>query len=252
MTDELTGDYIPSPEEEIIDLHRDSKVIGGVKMMSWSVIELYGLFKLSGLEEFEHLYERVANKAKSYGMAKALKKGTYTDGETLLTAAAVYIVIHIGSEYKNYGALKEFEADFKNLAFQDLIRYFGKDESKPSKRNTNIPEEFRPKDESDMLNYFSKKVSKEQRTPDLKADTSHPLYGKDIVITGNFSTWPFREDLAKIITGFGAHVKSTISRKTGYVIVGSDAGPSKLQKISEAGIPTLTEEDMLNLIDGIK
>lgn len=38
------------------------------------------------------------------------------------------------------------------------------------------------------------------------------------------------------------------SKKTSYVVVGENAGPSKIKKIEEMGIPTLNEDEFLELI----
>jgi replication factor C subunit 1 len=45
-------------------------------------------------------------------------------------------------------------------------------------------------------------------------------------------------------------VTTTPSSKTTYVVVGEDAGESKLEKIKRHNIPTLSEDGFLDLIRG--
>ena len=62
------------------------------------------------------------------------------------------------------------------------------------------------------------------------------------VIPGKW-TW---EDYAGSL--FSSRITGAPSGKTSYVVVGDNAGASKLKKINELGIPTLTEDEFLELI----
>lgn len=66
------------------------------------------------------------------------------------------------------------------------------------------------------------------------------LTGKRFVITGIFETIT-REDLSELITKCGGRVMKTMPKKLDYLVVGRDAGPSKLQKAEKDGIETLDE-----------
>lgn len=59
------------------------------------------------------------------------------------------------------------------------------------------------------------------------------VQNKSIVITGDFDKFPDRDKLAEILTLKGGIVKSGISGKTEVVVIGSGAGPSKIEKIKE-------------------
>lgn len=61
------------------------------------------------------------------------------------------------------------------------------------------------------------------------ADPNNPFYNKKIVITGVFDIE--REALAQHLKSLGADLDTCISKKTNYVFVGRDAGPSKLAKM---------------------
>ena len=61
------------------------------------------------------------------------------------------------------------------------------------------------------------------------ADPNNPFYNKKVVITGVFDV--DRETLAQHLKSLGADIDTAISRKTNFVIIGRDAGPSKLAKL---------------------
>jgi DNA ligase (NAD+) len=46
----------------------------------------------------------------------------------------------------------------------------------------------------------------------------------------------------------GAAVASSVSKKTSYLVAGEEAG-SKADKAKELGVPILSEQDMLSLVD---
>lgn len=78
------------------------------------------------------------------------------------------------------------------------------------------------------------------------ANTSSPISGKTIVITGTLPTLGRREAEA-LIEQNGGKAAGSVSKKTDYVLYGESAG-SKLDKAKELNIPLLTEEEFLKLI----
>lgn len=64
-----------------------------------------------------------------------------------------------------------------------------------------------------------------------------------VVITGKFTEYS-RKELTDILTQLGAKVTGSVSKKTNYVVYGTDAG-SKLTKAQDLGIPTLSEADVI-------
>jgi DNA ligase (NAD+) len=74
-----------------------------------------------------------------------------------------------------------------------------------------------------------------------------PLAGKSVVLTGTLSepraVWKERIERA------GATVTGSVSKKTGYVVVGENPG-SKLDAAREHGVPVLTEAQMQALLTG--
>lgn len=78
------------------------------------------------------------------------------------------------------------------------------------------------------------------------ANTSSPIAGKTIVVTGTLPTLGRRE-AETLIEQNGAKAAGSVSKKTDYVLYGESAG-SKLDKARELGVPLLTESEFLALI----
>ena len=70
---------------------------------------------------------------------------------------------------------------------------------------------------------------------------------KTFVLTGKLEIYK-RSEAKDLIESLGGKVSSSVSKKTDYVVVGSDAG-SKLTKAIELGVKVLTEREFKDLID---
>ena len=58
-----------------------------------------------------------------------------------------------------------------------------------------------------------------------------------------------RPEATEIIKKHGGKATGSVSKKTSYVLAGSDAG-SKLQKAQELGIPIIGEEEFFAMLGG--
>ncbi|KAH9936826.1 DNA replication factor C large subunit [Epithele typhae] len=73
------------------------------------------------------------------------------------------------------------------------------------------------------------------------------LAGLSFVFTGELSSLS-RDEAIELAKRYGGRVVGQPSTKTSYVVVGSDAGPSKLKAIEKNKLKTLDEDGFLNLI----
>jgi DNA ligase (NAD+) len=76
--------------------------------------------------------------------------------------------------------------------------------------------------------------------------TDSPVTNKTVVFTGTLERMT-RGEAKALAERLGAKVAGSVSKKTDYVIAGSDAG-SKLAKAREAGVAVLSEDEWLKLI----
>ena len=72
------------------------------------------------------------------------------------------------------------------------------------------------------------------------------LSGKTLVLTGTLPTLT-REEATELIAGAGGKVTGSVSKKTDYVVAGSEAG-SKLSKAEQLGITVLDEAGLRKLL----
>ena len=72
------------------------------------------------------------------------------------------------------------------------------------------------------------------------------LAGKTFVLTGTLPTMS-REDAKDKIEAAGGKVSGSVSKKTDFVVAGSEAG-SKLDKAQELGVAILDEAGLLDLL----
>jgi DNA ligase (NAD+) len=74
-----------------------------------------------------------------------------------------------------------------------------------------------------------------------------PLTGRTYVITGTLESMS-REEATAALEALGAKVSGSPSSKTTGLVVGEEPGRSKLTKAEKAGVPILTEADLLKLL----
>jgi DNA ligase (NAD+) len=119
--------------------------------------------------------------------------------------------------------------------------------------------EVGPKVASGILEFFSepanrqilKKLEKAGVRPraERRVLKSNKLAGKSFVFTGGLANRS-REEAGALVGQHGGKVSSSVSKKTDYVVVGTDPG-SKYDKAKELGVPILSEAEFERLI-GVK
>lgn len=77
---------------------------------------------------------------------------------------------------------------------------------------------------------------------------SQKLEGLNIVISGTFEKHS-RDELKDLIEKNGGKNVGSISKNTSYLLGGSNIGPSKLEKVEKLGIPLISEDEFLTMLE---
>ena len=80
------------------------------------------------------------------------------------------------------------------------------------------------------------------------SERSQKLEGLSIVISGTFEKYS-RDELKDMIEKNGGKNVGSISKKTSYLLAGSNVGPSKMEKVEQLGIPIISEDEFLKMIE---
>jgi DNA ligase (NAD+) len=83
---------------------------------------------------------------------------------------------------------------------------------------------------------------------DELSGTTNKLEGLSIIISGTFEKHS-REELKKLIEQHGGKNVGSISKNTSYLLAGENIGPSKLDKVKKLGIPIISEDEFLLMIE---
>jgi len=86
----------------------------------------------------------------------------------------------------------------------------------------------------------------EPAAPVKRVASSALFAGKTFVLTGTLPTMS-REQATEKIEGAGGKVSGSVSKKTGYVLAGEDAG-SKLEKAKTLGVPVIDEAEFQRML----
>ena len=78
-------------------------------------------------------------------------------------------------------------------------------------------------------------------------DRTNVLQGKSFVISGVFKNHS-RDELKTLIDKNSGKNTSSISKKTSFLIAGENMGPSKREKAEKLGIPIISEDEFLSLL----
>lgn len=73
--------------------------------------------------------------------------------------------------------------------------------------------------------------------------------GKNICVTGKLNNFT-RDSINEKIASVGAKAVSSVSKNTDFLITNEASGSAKFKKAMELGIPTITEQDFINMIGG--
>jgi DNA ligase (NAD+) len=79
-----------------------------------------------------------------------------------------------------------------------------------------------------------------------RTKTSGALKGKTVVLTGTLESFS-REQATELVESHGGKVTSSVSKKTSFVVAGTDAG-SKLQKAKDLGVQVIDEAQLKEML----
>ena len=71
------------------------------------------------------------------------------------------------------------------------------------------------------------------------------------MISGTFARHS-RDEYKEIITREGGKNAGSISKKTSFVLAGENMGPAKREKCAQLGVPMISEEEFLAMLDKVK
>jgi DNA ligase (NAD+) len=141
---------------------------------------------------------------------------------------------------------------------QLLAEHFSsvEDLAKATQEELELVPEVGPKVSTSITDFFSEpanqKLIKELReagvrpTAQKREVKSDKLTGKSFVFTGGLANRS-REEAGEIVQQHGGKVSGSVSKKTDYVVVGTDPG-SKHDKAKELGVTILTEKEFEKLV----
>ena len=99
-------------------------------------------------------------------------------------------------------------------------------------------------DEVGRLQQLGVNLNRLKEDEPVAINTNNPFSGKTVVITGTLAV-P-RKTVQTMLESLGAHVSSSITNGTDFLIAGEKVG-SKLQKAHDKGITVLTEDEALEM-----
>ena len=87
------------------------------------------------------------------------------------------------------------------------------------------------------------------RMEDEGADEGpRPLEGVTVVVTGTLASYS-RDGATEAVQALGGKVTGSVSKKTDFVVVGTDPGASKYEKAVKLGVPTLDDAGLTVLLE---
>ncbi|HPI68133.1 MAG TPA: NAD-dependent DNA ligase LigA [Bacteroidales bacterium] len=214
--------------EETVDLLFNNNLIS-------NYADLYNL-KASQLEGLERLGEKsAANIIKSIDLSRK------TPYHRVLFALGIR---HVGET-----VAKTIAGAFRSI--DDLIEA-------DEEQLTNIPD-IGPKIAASIVSFFSdkdnitiinrlKSYGINFSSEENKKNKGNKLTGKSVLISGVFSKHS-RDEYKILIEQNGGKNVSSVSGNTSFILAGENMGPAKRDKAEKAGVPLISEDEFLKLIE---
>jgi len=100
----------------------------------------------------------------------------------------------------------------------------------------------------EMIEFLKKQGLQFQISDDQLSDRTDKLSSLSIVISGTFEKHS-RDELKQLIEKNGGKNVGSISKKTSYLLAGDNIGPSKREKAEKLGIPIISKEEFLKMLE---
>ncbi len=100
----------------------------------------------------------------------------------------------------------------------------------------------------EMIEFLKKQGLQFQLSEEKISNRTDMLKGLSIVISGTFGNHS-RDELKQLIEQNGGKNVGSISKKTSYILAGENMGPSKHEKAEKLGIPIISEDDFMRMIN---
>lgn len=102
--------------------------------------------------------------------------------------------------------------------------------------------------ENGELSYVYKLLNTVYEADTPAVSTSDRLSGLTVLATGTFDNFS-RDGIKESIVANGAKYASGVNKKLSILVVGKEAGPSKLAKAKELGIKMISEQEYMDMIE---
>lgn len=180
-------------------------------------------------------------KATHKKVAKVVEKSSLVKAKPIAAPKSIPKASHTTPIIKSEAlpAAKSVNSSNANLTSDDILK--------------SIPDAILPEvDTSKKFNYFALKAAKDSGAqpsgdiiiPDARENC---FAGMTFVFTGNLPRLS-REEGQDIVKKYGGKVTTSPSSKTTCVVLGAEAGPSKIEKIRKFGIKAIDEDGFLQLL----
>ncbi|NQT71327.1 MAG: NAD-dependent DNA ligase LigA [Chloroflexi bacterium] len=181
--------------------------------------------------------EKMANKS----VSNALDSITASKEQTLARLVFALGIPHVGSETAELLVNTFSNMDrLANATEEELIAI----PSVGPKIAESITAFFRQRENQEIIHRLKEAgVSMEQA---VSQPSERPLAEQTFVLTGKMESLS-RLDAEARVKSLGGSVSSSVSKNTAYVVAGIDPG-SKLEKANKLGIPTLNEQEFIELL----
>jgi DNA ligase (NAD+) len=201
-----------------------------------NIADIYGL-KKEDLLQLERMAEKSAN-----NLLAGIEASRQVPFERLLFAIGIR---HIGET-----TAKKLAMSFKSIdalakaSVEELLEVGDVGE----RIATTIVEFFADERHAAIINRLKQQGLRFELTEEQISSASDKLKDKTFVVSGVFSKFS-RDEIKKMIEQNGGKNVGSISGKTSYVLAGENMGPEKLKKAEKLGIPVISEDDFIKMVE---